>query len=263
MMTLTIAPSLLLALDLDETLLGSDKCVSAANLRALERWRAAGHEIAIATGRPPRSVAPVLPPVLATAPRIVYNGAQLIIEEQVVYANPLPIAGVRAMLAWAEQSGETWYMGLEIEDQLFVNRPFAKPGTFEVADLWALCEQPAYKMIFFFPNGRGDIAPLLAATPPGMRALVTPKFSIVQFCAGTADKANALHHLQQRRGQDMSSVVAIGDDVNDIEMVRASGIGVAVENALPEVKAVADWIAPHHDDDGVAHAIDRVLGGAL
>ena len=260
MMTSNTAPPLLLALDLDDTLLGSDKRVSAANLGALECWLAAGHEVAIATGRPPRSVAPVLPPLLHGAPRIVYNGAQLIAEEQVVYANPLHAGDVRTMLAWAEQSDETWYIGLEIEDRLFVNRPFDKPGAFEVVDLWQLCEQPAYKMIFFFPAGRGDIAPLLAAVPSTARALVTPKFSIVQLCARTADKANALRHLQQRRGQDMTTVIAIGDDINDIEMVHASGIGVAVDNALPEVKAVADWVAPHHDDDSVAFVIRRLLG---
>ena len=251
---------MLLALDLDDTLLDADKRVSAGNLAALTRWRAAGHDVVIATGRPPRSVSPVLPPLLYDAPRIVYNGAQAIVDGRVVYANPLPAAAVRQMLEWTVQTGEAWWIGLEIEDRLFVNRHFAKPDPFEVANLFELCDQPASKMIFFFPNGRGNIDPLLTAVPPGARALVTPKFSVVQLCADTADKATALRHLLQQRGQDLESVVAIGDDINDVEMVRTSGIGIAVDNALPEVKAVADWIAPSHAQDGVAHAIQRLLG---
>ncbi|HQY90361.1 Cof-type HAD-IIB family hydrolase [Caldilinea sp.] len=251
---------MLLALDLDDTLLHTDKHVSPANLAALDCWLAAGHEVVIATGRPPRSVEPVLPRLLHHAPRIVYNGAQTIVDSKVVYANPLPAADVRWMLEWTARSGETWYIGLEIEDQLFVNRPFAKAGALEVADLLQLWEQPAYKMIFFFPDGRGDIADLMAAVPPTTRTLVTPKFSIVQLCAYDADKSTALLQLLQQRGQSIADVVAIGDDINDIEMVRASGIGVAVENALPDVKAVADWVVPCNDADGVAHAIHRLLG---
>jgi Cof subfamily protein (haloacid dehalogenase superfamily) len=251
--------AMLLALDLDDTLLDADKRVSPTNLAALECWLTAGHAIVVATGRPPRSVAPVLPPLLQSAPRIVYNGAQAIVDGQVVYANPLPAAAVRQMLTWTAQSDKEWWIGLEIEDQLYVNRHFAKPDPFVVADLQELWAQPVSKMIFFFPNGRGDIDPLLAAVPAGARALVTPKFSIVQLCASTANKAEALRHLLRPRGLNMDDVIAIGDDINDVEMVRASGIGVAVENALPEVKAVADWIAPHHDADGVAHTIYRLL----
>ena len=248
-----------LALDLDDTLLRSDKSISAANLAAMERWLDCGHEIVVATGRPPRSVPPVLPNLLRRAPRIVYNGAQVIVEDEVVYTNPLPAADVRHMLEWIESSNETWYIGLEIDDTLYVNRHFAKPGHFEVADLAQLCERPAYKMIFFFPEGRGDIAHLLAAVPPTTRSLVTPKFDIVQLCAGGADKSTALDYLLRQRGRSLDAAVAIGDDINDLEMVRCSGIGIAVDNALPEVKAVADWVAPNNDADGVAFAIDRLL----
>lgn len=248
-----------LALDLDDTLLRGDKSVSTTNLTALERWLDAGHDVVVATGRPPRSVDPVLPALLHHAPRIVYNGAQTIVDDQVVYANPLNKADVRHMLEWTERSGERWFIGLEIDDTLYVNRPFAKPGHFEVTDLMALWERPAYKMIFFFPEGRGDIAPLLAAVPPTTRVLVTPKFSIVQLNAGSANKATALEHLLAQRRRGMDAVVAIGDDINDIEMVHCSGYGIAVDNALPEVKAVADWIAPDNESDGVAHAIHRLL----
>jgi Cof subfamily protein (haloacid dehalogenase superfamily) len=248
-----------LALDLDDTLLRSDKSVSTANLAAIERWLAFGHEIIVATGRPPRSVEPVLPDPLRHVPRIVYNGAQAIVDDETVYANPLLIVDVRFMLEWAEASGEIWYIGLEIDNTLYVNRSFAKPGHFEVANLMQLCEQPAYKMIFFFPEGRGDIEPLLAAVPPTTRSLVTPKFDIVQLCAGSADKSTALDYLLTQQGRSLDSAVAIGDDINDVEMVRCSGVGVAVENALPEVKAVADWIVPDNNADGVAFAINRLL----
>lgn len=248
-----------LVLDLDDTLLRSDKTISATNLAALTRWLAAGHEVIIATGRPPRSVKPVLPPMLLHAPRIVYNGAQAIIGDEIVFARPIPTQDVRHILEWSERSGEVWYIGLEINDALYVNRHFEKPGIFQVVDLMQLCEEPVYKIIFFFPDGHRDIEPLLAAIPPTTRALVTPKFSLVQLCARDANKFTALKQLLARRPPPPASVIAVGDDINDIEMVRCSDVGVAVANALPEVKAVADWIAPGADDDGVAYVIDRLL----
>jgi len=166
---------------------------------------------------------------------------------------------VGCLLDWCAASGQRWYIGLEIEDRLYVNRPLAKPGPLEVADLHGLVGQSVYKMLFFFPEGRGEIEPLLAAVPPTTRVLITPKVDLIQLCAAGADKATALGHLLAEWQWPLAAVAAIGDDINDLEMVRCSGIGIAMENALPEVKAVADWVVPHHDEDGVACAIRRLL----
>jgi len=251
--------TMILALDLDDTLLATDKSVSPANRAALRRWQELGHEVIVATGRPPRNVADVLPAEILDAPRIVYNGAQAIVDGTIIYDNPMPAADVRFMLEWSAEHVPDWYVGLEIGDQLFVNRPFAKSGPFEVANLMHLSELPAYKMLFFFPDGRREIAPLLAALPPTTRALVTPKFSLVQLCAGSADKAHALAYLVEGKKCTLADVVAIGDDINDVEMVRCCGLGIAVQNALPEVKAAATWITADANDDGVALAIGRLL----
>jgi Cof subfamily protein (haloacid dehalogenase superfamily) len=251
----------ILALDLDDTLLRTDKTVSPRNLAALRSWLAAGHLVVVATGRPPRSVPEVLPPELLPAPRIVYNGAQAIVDGATVYRNPMCPDAVRIVLDWVAIHAPDWHVGLEVADTLYLNQAFPKPGGYEVVDLTTVCQFPAAKMIFFFPNGRGDIAPLLAAVPPNLRALVTPKFSAVQLCAHDADKAHALEFLLQSWGYSLADVIAIGDDVNDVELVRCAGLGIAVENALPEVKTAAGWITASNEDDGVAIAVERVLAG--
>lgn len=253
----------ILALDLDDTLLRTDKSVSPRTLAALRGWLTAGHLVVVATGRPPRSVAEVLPPELLAAPRIVYNGAQAIVAGTTVYHNPMCPDAVRTVLDWVANHAPDWHVGLEIEDTLYLNQAFSKPGSYEVADLNTVCQLPAAKMIFFFPHGRGDIAPLLAAVPPSLRALVTPKFTAVQLCAHDADKARALEFLLQSWGHSLADAVAIGDDVNDVELVRRAGLGIAVENALPEVKAAANWITASNDDDGVAVALERLLAGVF
>jgi len=63
----------------------------------------------------------------------------------------------------------------------------------------------------------------------------------------------------RKGGATYADVIAVGDDVNDVEMVRRARIGVAMDNAVDEVKAIADWITPTSDEDGVACVIERLL----
>ena len=64
-------------------------------------------------------------------------------------------------------------------------------------------------------------------------------------------------------GIALSSVVAFGDDTNDVEMLRECGLGVAMANAVDEVKAVADFITLNNDDDGVGIVLEKLLAGEL
>jgi Cof subfamily protein (haloacid dehalogenase superfamily) len=253
---------MILALDLDDTLLRSDKTVSPRSVDALRRWLSAGHEVIVATGRPPRWIPDVLPPELHGAPRVAYNGAHVIVDGAVVYRNEISPSDVRTVVEWTQRAYPHWCVGLEIEDELFVNRETPKAGHYTVTDLAPLCERPAAKIIFLFPGEREDVGPLVAALPSTTRALITPKFSLVQLCGHTTDKADALAHLLAQRGLGFDSLAAIGDDVNDTQMLQRAGIGIAVDNALPEVKAAADWITAAANDDGVALAIDRLLAEA-
>ncbi len=254
---------MILALDLDDTLLRTDKTISECTRQALRRWLAAGHEVIVATGRPPRWIHEALPPELHDAPRVVYNGAQVIVGGNVVYRNEIEPADVRKIVEWTQAYRPHWHIGLEIDDQLYLNRTTQKAGVYTVAELISLCERPAAKIIFPFPEASEDLAPLLAVLPATTRALITPKFSMVQLCGSTTDKANALAHLLAQRNLSVDALIAIGDDVNDIEMLRRAGIGIAVDNALDEVKAVADWVTDAADADGVATAIERLLDQAI
>jgi hydroxymethylpyrimidine pyrophosphatase-like HAD family hydrolase len=74
-----------------------------------------------------------------------------------------------------------------------------------------------------------------------------------------AGKANAAKLLAARLGIDPAHVLAIGDQRNDIEMIRWAGIGVAMGNAVPALKAVANWITCSNDEDGVAHALAHFI----
>ena len=74
-----------------------------------------------------------------------------------------------------------------------------------------------------------------------------------------AGKWAAILHLAQLWGIEPAAICAVGDDVNDIPMIRGAGLGVAMGHARPEILAAADLITGGHDEDGVAMLVENVL----
>lgn len=74
-------------------------------------------------------------------------------------------------------------------------------------------------------------------------------------------KWTAIHRLALEMGVPRERIAAIGDEVNDVAMIEGAALGVAMGNAVPEVRAVADRHTESNANDGVAHAIDRILSG--
>ncbi len=74
------------------------------------------------------------------------------------------------------------------------------------------------------------------------------------------DKGKGIKLVMDYYGLDMSQSIAIGDSANDMEMIQAAGIGVAMGNADPKLKAVADYVTDDLADDGVATALEKLLG---
>jgi hydroxymethylpyrimidine pyrophosphatase-like HAD family hydrolase len=75
------------------------------------------------------------------------------------------------------------------------------------------------------------------------------------------NKWAAIQWLAERRVIDPKRIAAIGNDINDVAMLRGAALGVAMGNAIPEARAAADQHTLANDDDGVAHAIDMILSG--
>ena len=262
-----------IALDLDETLLRSDKSLSPRTLDLLREWRARGNEIVVATGRPPRSVAAVIPDLLRDVPWICYNGAEVRLNGRTLFTDLMPAESARHLVAWALEALPTWRTGVEIDDTLYVNHPFDRPKRYVLApDLLAVIQQPAAKVLYFdqqqsdyTPTAMdGDdpfahLRPLLSDLPPNTRPMLSQKYRLAQFLSATADKAVALRFVVESLGLGMEQTIAFGDDVNDAQMVAEAGLGVAVANAAPEVLAAADRVTASNDEDGVALVLAELL----
>jgi Cof subfamily protein (haloacid dehalogenase superfamily) len=245
------------AVDLDDTIVRSDGAISDRTLDALHAWEAGGGRVIIATGRPPRSTRHI-PHRLHHLPWICYNGAVIHHGESVLYEDFISGEDTRLIVETILTAGADVRVGVEIGDVLYINQPVDRPGVRHVADLLSVANQPSAKVILPIDHYR-QIEPLLTAFPASARVLLSEKYKIVQIMPYATSKERALRHLLDGWGLSMANVVAFGDDVNDVEMVAEAGIGVAMDNAVPEVKAVADRITATNDEDGVALVLEELI----
>lgn len=246
-----------LAIDLDETLLHNDGTVSERTLKTLAAWESSGRRTVIATGRPPRS-ARKIPDALLHLPCVCYNGASIYQEGIACYTRTIAPTDARGIVERLLAVNTPGWIGMEIDDALYINRQSERWGHIYTPDLLAIAEQPTAKIILPLQDYL-YAEPLFGGLPDSCRVLLSEKYDIAQIMPGQSSKAVALHHLMERWGVTMDHVAAFGDDVNDVEMVAQAGLGVAMDNAVAEVKAVADRITASNDDDGVAQVVEDLL----
>ncbi len=86
------------------------------------------------------------------------------------------------------------------------------------------------------------------------------ELGILEVVNGTAEKLPVLQELCRDRGLSPEEVCYVGDDVNDIDCIRWSGMGIAVRNAMLDVKAMADWVTPSVGGNGAIREVaERIL----
>jgi hypothetical protein len=174
------------------------------------------------------------------------------------HAIPPEIA--KAALRVVEEYAPETTVSIEIDDQLFANRPLGEPWKHTVANLYKVTDRPAAKIIFD-ASKVADLDALRAKLPCdcSLRPFNEGPNHLVDILAPGVSKASALKLLVARADLTMKEVIAFGDGDGDIEMLSQCGLGVAMGNASEAVKAAAHWITASNDEDGVAVAREQVL----
>jgi Cof subfamily protein (haloacid dehalogenase superfamily) len=254
----------LIATDMDGTLLRWDDTVSEATVAELERWRADGVPVVLATGRPPRWMVRIRE-VLGSGTAVCCNGAVLLDLErfEIVDEDPLLPDVLQSVTAeLRRRQPDTWFAveyGLE-----FRHEPIYKPrwdvdapGVAE-ATLDEMTTAPVAKLLARHEDLPRDEFVALVEEVVGDRATVTNSSSdaLAEISAAGVTKASGLAKVVARHGVDPEDVVVFGDMPNDIaafEWVRAAGgRAVAMEHAHPDLLAVATDVTASNEDDGVA-----------
>jgi Cof subfamily protein (haloacid dehalogenase superfamily) len=268
----------LLVLDIDGTIAGLSNDIREPVKQAIVAAESRGVKVAVATGRMYRSALRFHSDIGSTLPLICYQGAWIQDMATQKRLRHLPLSKQTALQILdhfeAPDLRSLLSIHFYIDDKLYVpeitaaTRIYAErsgiepivikdlrrdiPG--EPTKILALCQNPA----------------VLDGLHISIRERYTPAElyltrSVATFFEAThpsANKGDAVRYLaEELLGLQAANVMVIGDNFNDLEMISYAGVGVAMGNAPDGVKAVANWVAPDVEDDGVAAAIEQFVLG--
>ena len=263
----SLPPVRLVAIDLDGTLLNDARRVSERTAGALKCLAGSGVRVVIASARPPRSVRHVYAELGLDTWQINYNGA-LVWDEpgrRAVHHRPMEPAVVLDLVGLARRMHPEVLVSCEILDRWCTDR-FDETYTTEtgrlfrpdvVAPVGQFCGEPVTKLMLLAAPG------VLDRLEPAVRAartdvgVIRSDPDLIQVMNASASKGVALRLVCDHYGVPPGQAMAIGDAVNDVPMLEAAGVAIAMDNAHPDVKRVADWTAPSNNDHGVHAALER------
>jgi len=242
----------LIVSDLDGTLLNSEKIVSEKSIQVLKKCHEKGFELMVATARPPRYVYDSLPNFLQEEFVICYNGALVLKNREPVYRKGISKASALDVLQEAQDLGFD-KLALEMDDKLYTNFDADvdygwKP--FELVDFQTLAFDEALKIMICSDQPMSD--EILTKLPQSCAGVITDNGTLCQIMHADVSKWNAIKHVVDLLALREFEVIAFGDDHNDSEMIKNSHVGVAMNNAVSELKESADHVTLTNDEDGVA-----------
>lgn len=261
----------LIALDLDGTLFGDDLVISPRVRRTITAAQAAGHLVTLATGRSFTATQPFAADLNLTDPLITFQGAVVRTAAEIIWQRTLPLEVARRVIRFAEERGFPTHVYLP--EGVFAAARTPETSVYEamhpgvtiqfVGSLSAFLTVDPIKFLMILDPARTEAVREELATHLGSTAAVVRSHSLfVEVTHPEVNKGQALLALARRAAIPRDRILAVGDHHNDLPLIRAAGIGVAMGNAAPVLKEAADWVAPALHDDGAAVAIERFVLGA-
>jgi len=254
----------LIALDLDGTLLAPDETVSAANRRAIASALAEGIRVVLVTGRGVDTPVAISRELGLNLPVICCHGALTkdFAANKVLVHIPVPLIYAKPMVEFAEAnglaialySGESFH---RLPSVPIVMPDMVGPGWRVAESLHGLLDGAPTFIRFLGEESVTAMRAQFGDLPLNFRLEHWGEFVECAVLSREASKQNALARLCADFQIPADAVLAVGDSRNDVPMLRWAGIGVAMGNALPEVREAVRYVSASNDHDGVALAIER------
>ena len=259
--------------DIDGTLVDEKQNVSKMTHDAVDRFMAKGGLFTVATGRMEAAVHRFQEKFGLNAPAVLYNGARVVdlASDRVIHEWKLTALQVGTAVSMIErypmdmilyQDGKAFIKTMTPalsehaeKDRVVLN----EIGSFDSLDPAQITKSLMIGDNNCFQAFIDEFNNAVELKPEFMQS-ETDYLEILPF---GVDKGEAVKTLSDYSTVPLSEIICIGDNMNDLGMIKTAGLGIAVENAHPEVKAAADMIAPSNLNNGVADVIDRLLDDTL
>jgi len=245
-----------------------DSTLQERTIRALRATQDAGIPVIVVTGRMVKSVRQALAPAGLHAPVICYQGAVVAdADGKWLRHEPLPLDLARETIEALAEEG--YSPNVYVDDELYVAeatdaaRAYAELNRIAfhvVGDLneW-LAEPPTKLVAVGEPKALDQLEPRMKERFGDREYISKSLPHFLEFAQAGVTKGAGLDFLSEHLGFTKQQTIAFGDGENDVELVEWPAFGIAVENAHPRVKAVASWIAPSAEEEGVAQVLEALL----
>ena len=272
----------LIAFDLDGTTLNSAHEISKKNRLALQKAHKLGIKLVPCTGRSMYELPAELNRFIdefgfSVFPFVVTeNGAQVydLPQRKLLYTKNIPKKTALAILMEGRKRlaltyGSFGIQGATDDRGLAWETEEAKPYIRDYKEKWGLPTANLEELIewndgmvkasmnFLHDDDCKKCFTMFSGWPD--IALSSSWIMSIEFMAAGISKGEALVFLSRHSGIPMERTMAIGDNLNDVEMISEAGFGVAMGNAIAELKEKADWVTSTNDEDGLALAIEKML----
>lgn len=240
----------LLALDMDGTLLDNEHSISQENRRWIAKAREAGITVMLATGRNLPSVMPYFQQLELDGPLVTVNGSDVWLRPgELLQRTLLRPEAVPELVRLARHCGVKFW-GHAVE------------GTFR-QDRWPDQEEAFQWFSFAVHSENKEHLEWIRreSSRIGAFEISNSHPCNLEFNPPGIHKASGVGKVCEMLGISMDEVIAAGDSINDLALIRAAGLGAAMGNAQEEVKRAADTVAPANTEDGVAVLIQRYIFG--
>ena len=277
---------------IDGILLNDSMEISSENIAAIKKVQAAGLEFVVATGRSIEEAQPILQAAGIKCRYITSNGAQIfdengqniftvgiekkklaltmsILRHHQIYFELFTDRGgytenindrIASVAHWLKSTSPNLSEAEAIE--IAESHMATLPINF-VADFKEVLENPEVTVLKIFAMGQIDDPALLLAKEELSQitnlSVTSSGANNIEVNHESAQKGRSLQKVTELLNLPLSNVAALGDNFNDMSMIEAAGVGIAMANAEAEVKAIAKYETVTNIDNGVAYAIDRIL----
>ena len=273
----------LIALDIDGTILDRNGKLRETVKQALKKAMDAGIHVTLATGRRLRAALPLARELGIRLPLVLNNGALVVdpVSGETLLCRTLPATTAQMLIRFAEKHGcgPVLYRHVDEGPDVYYSQVDGDYATFlaripdqavRVPDLAKACDFGPVKLVV---AAKREIVQNLVED---VRLNLNRRYRVImeddesvfagktllEFFHHSCSKGSGVRRVAQMIGVPRSAVVAIGDNLNDLEMIRYAGLGVAMGNGPDEVKSVARAVTATNDEDGVVVALERyVFGG--
>ncbi|MCF8011220.1 MAG: Cof-type HAD-IIB family hydrolase [Clostridiales bacterium] len=262
----------LVALDLDDTLLNTNREISQATRQVLSTAMENGVYVTLATGRMFRSALPFAKDLGIHTPLITYQGALVKHpqNEEVLFHRPVSLDLAVDIVQRIKKYG--YHINIYLDDFLYVaedreeGRRYARLSRIPleiVGDLedfmFSSQVDPTKVLVVSEEYLLDELAGELMPVYRDRLHITKSKPHFLEFSHPSGTKGCALHAVADYYGVAQSEVIAVGDSYNDLEMIEWADLGVVMGNAREEIRARADYVTYSNDEEGIEHVFKKFV----